>query len=315
MNLYVTTQGAKIGIKEGEFYIEDVNKNNLGNFPLNLVENIFIFGNVFLTTQAINFCLKNKIRVIFLSSKGDYIGSLINIDQSRVFLKYKQWERMKNENLRLFLAKKIIEKKFKHQRGLIYGFCKNQGKIDLFESFDRKTNPILGHFQNISSLDDLRGYEGIFSNYYFEAFGQLILNDKFIFNGRTHYPPKDEVNSLLSFGYTLLVNFVTGFIVSSSLDPYIGFYHENKYKRENLSLDLIEDLRPNIDKIVLKLINLKMIDVDDFEKKENIFLIKKESLSKIFQLFQKEVINKDKIIKNIEEKINFLVKIIETWND
>lgn len=311
MNIYITKQGAKIGIKDGEFYVEDVNKNFLGRFPLGLLENIFIFGNVFLTTQAINYCLKNKIRVLFLSSKGDYIGSLISIDQEKVFLKYKQWEKFKNERIRLFLSKKIIEEKFKKQRGLLYGFCKNQNKLNLLDNFDQKTKPILNLLPTVSYLEDLRGYEGILSNYYFDVFSQLILNDKLIFRGRSHYPPKDEVNSLLSFGYTLLVNFITGFIISFSLDPYVGFYHENKYKRENLSLDLMEDLRPSIDQIVLKLINLRMIDTNDFEKRENIFLIKKESIKKILGLFQREIINKSKVIKNVEEKIKILLGQIE----
>lgn len=310
MNIYLTTQGAKVGIREGEFYVEDAEKNNLADFPSKLVENIFIFGNVFLTTQAINFCLKNKIRVLFLSSKGDYIGSLISIDQERVYLKYKQWEKFNDKKIRLALAKEIINEKFKRQRGLLYSFCKNQGKLDLFEDFERKTKPILNLIPSVLYLEDLRGYEGIFSNYYFEVFGKLILNSKFIFNGRSHYPPKDEVNSLLSFGYTLLVNFITGFIVAYSLDPYVGFYHENRYKRENLSLDLMEDLRPAIDQITLKLINLKMIEVDDFEKKEDSFLLKNQSLAKIFNLFQKEIISRTKIINNIENKIKKLVRLI-----
>lgn len=311
MNLYITKQGAKVGVEEGELYIISPEKEELGRFPQKLIENIFIFGNVFLTTQAINFFLKNNIRVIFLSLKGDYIGSLISLDQKRVFFKYKQWEKFKDESLRLKLSKIIIREKFKNQRGLLYNFCRNQLKMNLFLEFDEKTKNLIKEVDFVSSVNSLRGLEGIFSCFYFDLFGQLILNKEFNFNGRNHYPPKDEVNSLLSFGYSLLVNFLTGFIIAYFLDPYVGFYHENKYKRENLSLDLVEELRPNIDQIVLKLINLNMLKKDDFFKENNCFFIKKESLNKVFLLFQKEIINKDKLIKKVENRLRQIVNLIE----
>lgn len=314
MNLYLTTQGSKIGIDEGEFYIKDPEQKELGRFPQKLVENIFIFGNVFLTTQALNFCLKNKIRVLFLSSKGDYIGSLISIDQDKVLFKYKQWEKFKNEKLRLQLSKIIIKEKFKNQRGLIYGFAKNQERKDLFMTFDEKTKPLIVEVDRAQELSKLRGLEGVFSTIYFQTFKELILNRNFSFQGRSHYPPKDEVNSLLSFGYTLLVNFITGFIISYSLDPYVGFYHENRYKRENLSLDVMEEFRPQIDQIVLKLINLKIISIDHFEKKDDYFLIKKDYLNKIFFLFQKDIISKSKVINLIEKRVNNIVKIINNYD-
>ncbi|GIW64296.1 MAG: CRISPR-associated endonuclease Cas1 [Patescibacteria group bacterium] len=310
MNLYVLTQGAKIGIKEGEFYIQNPEGKILSTYPQKLVENLFIFGNVFLTTQAINFCLKNKIRVLFLSSKGDYIGSLISIDQERVFLKYKQWQIFKQEEKRIFLTRIILKEKFKNQRGLIYSFCKNQNKIDLYDTFKQQSEKLLKQIDFVSSIETLRGLEGSYSSCYFSIFPEIILNKKFRFFGRNHYPPKDEINSILSFGYTLLVNFITGFIVANSLDPYVGFFHENKYKRENLSLDIMEEFRPNIDQIILKLINLKMIDIEDFEKKDDLVLIKKEALHKIFNLFQKEIVNNFKLINRIESRLGQIIKYL-----
>jgi CRISPR-associated protein Cas1 len=314
MNIYIITQGARVGIDEGNIYIQDAEKRELAKYPQKLVENIFVFGNVYLTTQAISFFLKNKLRVLFLSSKGDYIGSLISIDQDKVFFKYKQWEKFKDEKIRIKLSRLIIYEKFRNQKGLIYGFSKNQNKQNIYLDFISKSNPLIENLPQTTTLDHLRGIEGIVSSYYFNALKNLIINKEFNFEKRIHYPPKDEVNSLLSFGYTLLVNFITGFIIAYSLDPYVGFYHDNKYKRENFSLDLIEEFRPLIDQMVLKLVNLKMITNIDFEKSEEKVLIKNNALNKIFYLFQKDIVRKSKIINKIEERLKFITKILKSDN-
>ena len=113
----------------------------------------------------------------------------------------------------------------------------------------------------------LIGYEGIASNAYFEVLPILILNQKtdFQFQGRSRRPPKDAVNAMLSFAYTLIANDVAAALETVGLDPYVGFLHTLRPGRISLALDMMEELRAYLgDRFVLSLINKKQITAKDF---------------------------------------------------
>ena len=115
------------------------------------------------------------------------------------------------------------------------------------------------------NADALRGLEGEASARYFSVFDHLILNQKndFSFDGRNRHPPRDNVNALLSFAYTLLANDCGAALESVGLDSYVGFMHRDKPGRASLALDLMEELRPCIaDRFVLKLINNRVLQAD-----------------------------------------------------
>lgn len=103
----------------------------------------------------------------------------------------------------------------------------------------------LQYIQNAESKDQLRGYEGEAASIYFGVFNELILQQKkeFNFQGRNKRPPKDNVNAMLSFVYTLLTNQITSALEVVGLDPYVGYLHTDRPGRVSLALDLIEELR------------------------------------------------------------------------
>lgn len=119
----------------------------------------------------------------------------------------------------------------------------------------------LQYIQNAESKDQLRGYEGEAASIYFGVFNELILQQKkeFNFQGRNKRPPKDNVNAMLSFVYTLLTNQITSALEVVGLDPYVGYLHTDRPGRVSLALDLIEELRSvYVDRFVLSLINKKL---------------------------------------------------------
>ena len=128
----------------------------------------------------------------------------------------------------------------------------------------------MGYIQNSQSKDQLRGYEGEAASIYFGVFEQLILQQKkdFKFQGRNKRPPKDNVNALLSFVYTLLTNQIISALESVGLDPYVGYLHTERPGRASLALDLIEELRAVLaDRFVLSLINKRIISGKNFVTK------------------------------------------------
>jgi CRISP-associated protein Cas1 len=119
--------------------------------------------------------------------------------------------------------------------------------------------------EKVDNLDSLRGYEGVGAARYFPAMGKLITNEAFSFCERNRRPPKDPVNSLLSFGYTLLFNNVMSLILAEGLNPYLGNLHRSERKNPHLAFDLMEEWRSTIvDGLVVPMLNRKALSPTDF---------------------------------------------------
>lgn len=114
-------------------------------------------------------------------------------------------------------------------------------------------------------LDVMRGHEGAAARLYFGALGQLMTHPGFSLTERSRRPPKDPVNSLLSFGYTLLFNNVLSLILAEGLNPYLGNLHRSERKEMHLAFDLMEEWRsPIVDSLVMWLVNSKILRPTDF---------------------------------------------------
>src|SRR5690606_17355311 len=114
-------------------------------------------------------------------------------------------------------------------------------------------------------LDELRGIEGMAAKRYFEAFPALFGAGGFASEVRGGPPPKNPATPRLNYGYALLRAELTGALQAAGLDPYIGFLHRERYGRESLALDVMEEFRSIlVDNLVVKVINQGMIQPDDF---------------------------------------------------
>ena len=131
----------------------------------------------------------------------------------------------------------------------------------------------------------MRGYEGEAASLYFSVFDRLILQNKeiFSFEQRIKRPPKDPVNTLLSFCYTILANDCASALESTGLDAYVGFLHSDRPGRASLALDLMEELRSiYADRFVLTLINNRKINASAFERQANGAVLLNDKGRKIF---------------------------------
>ena len=125
-----------------------------------------------------------------------------------------------------------------------------------------------------NSMETLLGLEGNAARLYFGAFSGLLKGEidedlppmfRFDFAGRNRRPPRDAVNALLSLGYSLLVKDLTVSCYAAGFDPMLGFYHQPRFGRPALALDLMEPFRPLIvDSAVITAINTKMVSSRDF---------------------------------------------------
>lgn len=96
----------------------------------------------------------------------------------------------------------------------------------------------------------LLGIEGAAAAAYFDALA-AVLPPALEFSGRNRRPPRDPVNACLSLGYTLLHAEATRVAAAHGLDPELGLYHKPRPGRASLASDLIEPLRPVLDRWVI----------------------------------------------------------------
>ncbi|MCJ8269861.1 MAG: CRISPR-associated endonuclease Cas1, partial [Psychrosphaera sp.] len=128
-------------------------------------------------------------------------------------------------------------------------------------------NHIIERLALQTDLDKIRGLEGEAASRYFGVFNQLITKkgSPLVFNGRTRRPPKDPINAMLSFLYSVFGQDVSAALQGVGLDPQVGFLHQERPGRDSLGLDLLEEFRAYIiDRIVLTLINREQVKADDF---------------------------------------------------
>jgi CRISPR-associated protein Cas1 len=162
----------------------------------------------------------------------------------------------------LFVAGKI-----KNYRTILQRFIRDNGSNGEVESAIKSMEVSKSLALNTKEVAGLIGVEGDAANTYFGVFQNLMLQRKeeFPFYGRNKRPPKDAVNALLSFAYTLLANETAAALETVGLDPYVGFMHALRPGRTSLALDLMEEMRAYLgDRLVLSLINRKQVAPNDF---------------------------------------------------
>lgn len=262
--IYLIEQGTSI-YKDYQRFIIHVSEKPKLEVPIREVQQILVFGNIQLSTPVINACLEAEIPVLFLSQSGQYHGHLWSEDCTNFNNQLAQIERRKDDYFQNSVSKAVVLGKLMNSKQLLMRFNRRR-KIEELEKAIYGINQDIDAVEYVDNLDTLRGYEGIAAARYFPAFGKLITNSAFSFSQRFRQPPSDEVNSLLSFGYTLLFNNVLSFIIAEGLSPYIGNFHYGERQKPYLAFDLMEEFRSLIvDSLILKVINNGEFKPNDFD--------------------------------------------------
>jgi CRISPR-associated protein Cas1 len=205
--------------------------------------------------------------VVFLSQTGDYKGHLWSAENCNLPLEAAQFSCFEDMEFQFQMVQSLISGKLWNSKQLLLKLGRQRDSPQLrtvIEGIDRDLEAVRSA-PSETSIDTLRGFEGSSASRYFKSFGQLIVNPGFSFLDRNRRPPTDPVNSLLSFGYTLLFNNVMSMLLAEGLHPYLGNLHRSSRKAPHLALDLMEEFRsPIVDTLVLKLINQKILRPTDF---------------------------------------------------
>ncbi len=262
-SIYVVEQGAYVQ-KNGDS-LNIVKKGHLLNtFPAKGLDKLVLTGNVSLSGPVMDFLIQNRVETVFLTAAGRFRARLMIDEHKHVALRKAQYIKLGDPPFKLAVMKTIVRGKLDGMAGFLGTRGKNY-REDKLKSAAAALKSLCTAMARADSPDAVRGFEGAGTRIYFSVFNRLLRNDRFHFPNRNRRPPKDPVNALLSFIYTLLTNEVISAIKSCGLDPYMGTLHEISYGRPSLACDLVEEYRcPVGDRFVLSLLNRKMIRPEDF---------------------------------------------------
>ncbi len=251
--LYISEPGTKVGTsgktlvlrKEGEI-VKELRAIDISQ--------LCVFGKgVQVTTQALHMLSWNDVPVLYFSAGGWFRGIMHGLPAKDVELRRRQMVQASTEGIEY--AKQFVVGKITNQRTMMRRHC---DKADVGERL-KQLDSLVTRASEAESEPTLLGIEGLAAKLYFSALPQMIDSPHdgyFEFKGRNRRPPRDPVNAVLSFLYSLLVKDLTAAALGVGFDPYSGFYHKPRFGRPALSLDMAEEFRPLIaDSTMLMLIN------------------------------------------------------------
>lgn len=291
--LYITKENVYLS-RDLENIVILENDKIIGRFPIHIFDNIVCFNYTGCSPSLMKLCNERNINLSFFTPYGKFCGRVIGKSNGNVLVRKKQYKLSEeNSEKSLSLVKNIIYAKAYNSRKILMRLKRDHlDKINIKEvetSINNITNAML-EIKKVNNKDSLRGIEGNVAKEYFKSFDNLILKqkDKFYFKGRNKRPPLDCVNALLSFLYSVLANEIQSALEGVGIDSYVGLFHTDRPGRISMALDILEEFRAYlVDRVVINMINLMIINDKDFEYKENgAVLLKEKGREKVLKYWQ-----------------------------
>ena len=285
--LYVQGQGAALRLSGQRLVVSRPGESAV-EARLTNTSSVTLYGNVQITAQAQRRLMEEGIPLIFASSGGWIVGRAVGAESKNVELRAAQYARASDSTFCLALAKRFVKAKIANSRTLLRRNDKNVSAVTLGElkQLGRKVD-------EVDSIASLLGIEGSAARVYFQAFEGMLKSDvdgAFHFDTRNRRPPKDPVNALLSFCYSLLTRETTVAAQCAGLDPLLGFYHQPRFGRASLALDLMEEFRPVLaDSTVISVINNGVVSPTDFVRGRGAVALKPAARKKVIQAMERRL--------------------------
>ena len=287
-NYYILSEGI---LKRKENTIYFVNEKGKKQIPINKVYSIYAYGQITFSSQVMSLLSKNGVPIHFFNYYGFYSGSyypretLLSGD-----LLVKQADYYLNIQKRLELAKLFVE-----------GAANNILKVLAYYKIENNIKETLSELNSTNKITEIMNIEGRIRSEYYSKFDE-ILPDDFKMEGRSRQPPKNMINSLISFGNSMMYSTVLTELYNTQLNPTISYLHEPSERRFTLSLDLSEIFKPIfVDRLIFYMVNKRMLSKKDFNEDLNCCLLNDKGRNKFIKEYNKRL---EKTIKHKKLKKN-----------
>ncbi|HPU57122.1 MAG TPA: CRISPR-associated endonuclease Cas1 [Verrucomicrobiota bacterium] len=300
--LYLNTPGYRVGCKDEVLAIKDRDKL-IQEVRMRDLSHVALFGNVQISTQAIQSLCEREVPLTYFSMGGWFYGITRGHSLKNVFLRMEQFRLARDEATCLALARQFVHGKIRNQRTLLM-----RNHLEPPDAAIAKLKRASEDALAANSLEELLGIEGAAASQYFQHFSGMVKVDddlpgsglqnedarqrafNFNFTNRNRRPPTDPVNAMLSLAYSLLSKDCTLAALAVGFDPYLGFYHQPRFGRPALGLDLMEEFRPLIaESTVLSCINNRVITDKDFVKAGQAVNLSAPGRKRFFQIYEQRM--------------------------
>ncbi|WP_437715200.1 CRISPR-associated endonuclease Cas1 [Sorangium sp. So ce448] len=287
--VYVQEQGARIGLA-GERLVITSRAGGHTEARLSNTSQVALLGNVQISTQAMRALLERGIPLCFMTYGGYYLGRATGIESRNVELRVAQHRAAADEAFCLSFARGVVVSKIRNARTMLR---RNHAAPEaaVLSELDQLARKAAG----APSLPSLLGIEGTAARVYFGAFAGMLkgageARGEFDLEGRNRRPPRDPVNALLSLAYALLAKDLATTLGTVGLDPLLGFYHQPRFGRPALALDLMEEFRPIVaDSVVVAAINNGVVAPDDFQRFGGAVALRPAGRKKFLQAYERRM--------------------------
>jgi CRISPR-associated protein Cas1 len=265
--VYVQANGAYVGLKGDRLEVR-IERKTVQDVRLIDASQLCLFGNVQVSTQAVRALMDADVPTAYFTYGGWFSGITTGLPHKNVDLRIRQFAVAGDAAASLRLAKRFVSGKMRNSRTLL-----RRNHANLPQNVLEELNRGVRRAEAAGDVESLLGAEGLAARTYFAEFAGMVKVSEdglgvFEFGARNRRPPRDPVNAMLSFAYSLLVKDLTFTALSVGLDPFLGFYHRPRYGRPALALDLAEEFRPLVgDSVVITAINNGEVRPGDFVRR------------------------------------------------
>ncbi len=290
-SLYILDETAYLTL-DGENVVCKTEDNEKFRMPLANVEDIYCFSYIGCSPALMGKCMDNGIGISFFSPNGAFQARVQGKTRGNILLRKAQYEQLAKPDP--VLMQNTMAAKLSNTRYLIRRSIHDNPRLD----DDGKLTECISYLESgidrvyeMKDRDVIMGLEGSCAKAYFEIFDRLILHQKEDLKMvmRTKRPPLDPVNAVLSFLYTIMTSMCTSALEGVGLDSCYGFYHAIRPGRSSLACDMVEEIRCVSERLVLTMINLKKLNIKDFEKQESgAVYLNKDGKKKVLTAWQEK---------------------------
>lgn len=288
-SLYILDETAWLTL-DGENIVCKCEDKEKFRLPFSNIEDIYCFSYLGCSPALMGKCADLGINISFISPQGQFLARVYGKTKGNIFLRKAQFERFAEPDL--LLPQNTVAAKLSNTRYLIKRSMRDNPQLDDDGELSRCIQYLESGIDRVYEMNDtetIMGLEGSCAKAYFNIFNRLILSQKDDFRvcGRTKRPPLDPVNAVLSFLYTIMTSSYTSALESVGLDSCYGFYHALRSGRSSLACDLVEETRCIAERLTLTLINLRKLNINDFEKQESgAVYLNKDGKTKVLTAWQ-----------------------------
>jgi len=250
------------------------------------ISQVNLFGGVDISTPALVDLMQRGIPVLHFSRGGWFQGMSVGHTHKNVELRMRQFAWAADRKKSLSIARCQVHGKIKNCRTQIRRNDPNPPPktLKLLDKLSRDA-------KKASGIEKLLGIEGAAAEAYFSRLDYVLKGDQgFSFQNRNKRPPLDPVNAVLSYLYGILAKDLFATLLAVGFDPYLGFYHQPRYGRPALALDMMEEFRPIIaDSTAITLFNNRELTDKDFIKTGIGISLKRQAKKKVVGGYERRI--------------------------